>query len=93
VEELQEKGVDIVFAVDVSLRTADDPEILNWALREGRVVVTFDSDFPALHRSGAEHAGILFLTRARDIGSIVETVFLVDEAMSPDEMRGRVEYF
>ncbi len=51
-EELQEKGVDIVFAVDVSLRTADDPEILNWALREGRVVVTFDSDFPALHRSG-----------------------------------------
>lgn len=34
--------VDIVSVQDVGLRTADDPEILQWAAEEGRILISHD---------------------------------------------------
>lgn len=34
--------VDIVRVQDVGLRTADDPTILEWAAKEGRILLTHD---------------------------------------------------
>jgi predicted nuclease of predicted toxin-antitoxin system len=34
--------LDIVHVQDVGLRTASDPDILEWSAREGRVLLTHD---------------------------------------------------
>lgn len=45
---LREDGLDAVHTGDVGLASASDREILQWAAREGRTVVTLDADFHAL---------------------------------------------
>jgi len=44
---------------------ADDKEILDRAVSEGRIVVTNDKDFELVYRSGWEHRGVVLL-RLRD---------------------------
>jgi predicted nuclease of predicted toxin-antitoxin system len=58
---LLEMGHDVeqVAAKDPRMR---DEEILNWALREGRIIVTTDQDFEAMiWRQGKTHCGVLRL--------------------------------
>jgi hypothetical protein len=38
----REPGLDIVAVQEVGLRETEDPEVLDWAAQEGRVVVTHD---------------------------------------------------
>lgn len=42
------KGWDVVHVGDIGMSRAMDTEIVDWAARERRVVVTLDSDFHAL---------------------------------------------
>ncbi len=61
---LREAGYDAVFAGDVDPHLSD-AAILDWAVREGRLIVTQDKDFGVLvYRSGQAHAGILLLHMA-----------------------------
>jgi predicted nuclease of predicted toxin-antitoxin system len=62
---LRDEGHDAVAVVEV-MPEADDLEILDWAVFEGRIVVTNDKDFGELvYRSGWEHRGVVLL-RLRD---------------------------
>lgn len=40
---LRRPDLDVVRVQDVGLRTADDPDILDWASRAGRLVLTHDA--------------------------------------------------
>lgn len=54
-------GHDVQAVRDVDPRMADI-DILAWAVREARLVVTMDKDFGELvYRSGEPHAGVLLL--------------------------------
>lgn len=58
---LNKEGHDVVAVAD-SMPQAIDSEILKLAVSENRIVVTNDKDFGDLiFRSGAAHAGVLFL--------------------------------
>jgi predicted nuclease of predicted toxin-antitoxin system len=48
VPELRRFGLDVVHAGDVGMAAATDDELLLFARREGRVIVTLDADFHAL---------------------------------------------
>jgi len=62
---LRDEGHDAVAVVEV-MPEADDKEILDHAVAEGRIVVTNDKDFGELvFRSGWEHRGVVLL-RLRD---------------------------
>jgi predicted nuclease of predicted toxin-antitoxin system len=62
---LRDEGHDAVAVVEV-MPEANDMEILDWAVFEGRIVVTNDKDFGELvYRSGWEHRGVILL-RLRD---------------------------
>lgn len=62
---LRSEGHDAMAVVEV-MPEADDEEILDRAVREGRIVVTNDKDFGELvFRSGWEHRGVVLL-RLRD---------------------------
>ncbi|MBX3398100.1 MAG: DUF5615 family PIN-like protein [Gemmataceae bacterium] len=60
-EALRSSGHDVVSVRDVDPRMSDR-DILDWATRDGRLIVTMDKDFGELvHRSGQSHSGVLLL--------------------------------
>ncbi len=64
-EYLRQAGHDILAVAEIT-PSADDPDILSWATRENRILVTNDKDFGELvFRSGRTHQGIL-LFRLQD---------------------------
>jgi predicted nuclease of predicted toxin-antitoxin system len=52
VEELEKGGHDVVW-VRVAAPGASDSDVLAWALREARVLLTFDKDFGEVARTAA----------------------------------------
>lgn len=62
---LREKGHDAVHVRDHQRQEAEDPEILEWARNEGRVVVTADTDFGALSAFWNSSKPSIILFRAR----------------------------
>lgn len=67
--QLRERGVDIVHVAEVGLSEADDPDILAWATKEERIVVTRNyRDFAPLveayGKQGVAFLGVLFYARS-----------------------------
>lgn len=86
-------GFDVTRPSEVGLLSADDPEQLEFATSEGRVLVTHDDDFLRLHAQGIDHAGIVFCHLNKYTPSQLQFMLrLVGECYTADEMRGRVEY-
>jgi hypothetical protein len=79
-EQLREKGVDVVRCQDVGLADADDSAHLEYATREGRILITHDQDFLRLHKEwqtrNQPHAGIMFclphLQGLQNVGPIIK---------------------
>lgn len=59
-EALRRRGVDVQTTQEVGRCGLSDPEQLRMAQAEGRVLITFDTDFLALASGGSEQAGIAF---------------------------------
>jgi Domain of unknown function (DUF5615) len=88
---LRRRGVDILTAQDVGMETASDPEHLSRATSEGRILVTQDADFLALHASGITHAGIAYARQGTSIGTMVNGLLLIFDVMTLPEMANWVE--
>lgn len=63
---LKEEGHDAIHVADVGLLTATDPVILRAAAKEGRVLLTADSDFGALLALGSLASPSVLLLRSAD---------------------------
>lgn len=80
--QLRERGVDIVHVAEAGLSEADDPDILAWATREERIVVTRNyRDFAPLAeaygKQGLPFPGVLFYAtsvRQSDVGHHVRAL-------------------
>jgi hypothetical protein len=87
------RGIGVTTTIDAGLLGAEDIEHIEFALREGRVIFSQDDDFLRLHAAGIEHAGIAYChPEARTIGQLIRGLVLIYECMTPDEMRGHVEF-
>ncbi len=90
---LRRRGIDVTTTVEAGLRGEDDTRHIAFSLAESRVIVTHDDDFLALHRQGADHAGIAYCNEgARTIGEMLRGLLLMHECLEPEEMRRRVEF-
>jgi predicted nuclease of predicted toxin-antitoxin system len=90
---LRRHGVDVTTTVEAGLRTATDLQQLDYARREGRVLVTHDADFLRLVAAGIDHAGVIYGHREeRSIGEIIRVLLLVYEVMTQEEISGLVEF-
>lgn len=90
---LRRAGVDVTTTVEAGLRTQDDLAQLAYARRSGRVIVTCDADFLRLHDRDGDHPGIVFYEqRMRGVGHVIEWLLLIHGVLSPDEMRGKVQF-
>jgi predicted nuclease of predicted toxin-antitoxin system len=59
-KQLQAQGLDVVHVAEVGLSEADDPEILAWAVDQGRIVVTRNYQDFALLVSAYAEKGLAF---------------------------------
>ena len=90
---LRRRDVDVVRAQEVGLRGGSDADHLSFATRESRVLVTQDADFLQAHRRGAEHSGMAYCDQgSRSIGEMISALLLIHRVLTPEEMRGRVEF-
>jgi predicted nuclease of predicted toxin-antitoxin system len=90
---LRRRGIDIVTCQEMDKCATPDLEQLEFATSEGRVLVTFDTDFLAIHQAGTPHRGIIWCPAAKySIGELIQVLLLVNAVMTPTEMVNHLEH-
>jgi predicted nuclease of predicted toxin-antitoxin system len=90
---LRQRGIDVTTSQAAGLLGVSDLEQLAYARQDRRVIFTQDADFLILATQTSDHAGITYCRKqARSIGQIIAWLELIHGVMTPDEMRGHVEY-
>ncbi len=75
VEELREKGHDILTVREAGQAGVSDNEVLRHATEQQRIVLTFnEKDFIRLHRQSDEHTGIVICTVDRDVSALAQRI-------------------
>lgn len=90
-------GLDIVRAQDAGLAGADDPEVLEWAAREGRVLFTHDASTMTGHAydrvlAGLTMPGLFEVSQSLPVGRAIEEILIVAELSLEGEWVGQVRY-
>ena len=74
-EALRQEGHDVITAYEVALQSADDEAIWRYAIRERRILITFDLDFPL---SEDFPVGLILLRRMGRLPTRSQTKILVE---------------
>jgi predicted nuclease of predicted toxin-antitoxin system len=86
---LRQHGIDVLKTQEAGNCGLSDTEQLSFAAASGRVIVTFDVDYPA----GTTHAGIAWCRLTKhNIGQLIAVLVLVHAVYSEDEMLNHIEY-
>ena len=92
-EALRRHGIDVTTTVEAALRTTHDDVHMDHIRSEGRVIVTHDADFLRRASRDTDHPGVAYCHMGtRSMGQIIRTLILIWEVLTPEEMRGRVEF-
>jgi len=89
--------LDIVRVQDVGLSGASDPDVLEWAALEGRILLTHDSttliDYAYVRvKAGKFMPGVIEIPDDVPIGKAIEDILLIAEASQKGEWEGLVIY-
>ncbi len=89
--------LDIVRIQDVGLSGADDPAVLEWCAREGRVLLTHDVSTMTRHAyarvdAGQSMPGVFEVHQTLSIGRVIEDILLLAECSLEGEWEGQVRY-
>ena len=71
---------------------ASDEEHFAFAREEGRTIVMYDDDFLRLADQTSDHPGVVYAPQSRGVGEMVRGLALLADVLSPDEMRGHIEF-
>jgi hypothetical protein len=90
---LRRRKIDVTTTPESELRSSDDLDQLSFAEREGRVLITQDSDFLRLAGEGRPNCGIAYyVPGSRTIGEIISRLVLIHAILDSDEMNGTIEF-
>jgi predicted nuclease of predicted toxin-antitoxin system len=90
---LRRHGVDVLTAQEAGRCGMPDADQLGFATADERVIVTFDSDYLALHRAKIQHAGIAWCQEQKySVGQLIQVLLLLHGVLDRDAMRNHVEY-
>lgn len=89
--------IDVVTVQEAGLSGAKDPSVLEWAAREGRVLLTHDVSTitQAAYdrvRAGQHMPGVFEAARGVPTGQLIEDLVLLAGCSLPGEWEGRVIY-
>lgn len=90
---LRRRGIDVTTSVELELTGRTDEEQLAAAHDAGRVLVSHDADFTALHRRGVNHSGIAYCHQGgRAINDLLRALILLWEVLTPEDMQDHLEF-
>lgn len=90
---LRRRGIDVTTSGETGLIGASDNEQLQYARREGRVIVSQDTDFLVIAAATVEYPGLAFARKGtRSVRQIIDQLELIRAVMTAEEMHGHVEY-
>ena len=98
VKALRTRGVDVVTASDERMIHRDDADHLDYATKQGRVLVTRNiQDFYELHTiyltEGKHHAGIILVPQQRyTVGEEMRRLLKIIAAKPAEAMQNHVEF-
>jgi hypothetical protein len=87
--------LDVVRVQDVGLSSASDPEVLEWAAREGRIVITHDVStlvgfaYERI-RAGLPVPGVMIASDALGIGEAIDLIVLCGRSRSSSRVHRRL---
>ena len=89
--------LDIGRIQEVGLSGADDNSVLEWAARQGRVLVTHDVTTLTRHayervKAGISMPGVFEVSRTVPVGRAIEDLLLLAEYSLPAEWEGQIRY-
>ena len=92
-----EPGLDVVRVQDVGLRGADDPTVLEWAAKEGRILLTHDVKTITHYaysrvKSGLSMPGVFEVNLYAPIGRVIEDILLLAICSKENEWSGTIIY-
>ncbi len=90
-------NLDILRVQDTEVSEADDPVVLEWAAREGRVLITHDvNTIPrfAYERilAGKPMPGVFEVSDSLPVGQAIEDLLLLAECSEEGEWEGQIRY-
>jgi Domain of unknown function (DUF5615) len=93
----REPTIDIVRAQDVGLLGQSDPEVLEWAVQNGRVVLTRDYStlLAAAYdriRLGLPSTGVFAMRPESAIGALVEEILTLEQCSAATEWENQVVF-
>ncbi len=75
---LRQRGINVLTAQDAGRCGLPDTDQLQFAAEQGRLLVTFDTDYLALAAEGMGHAGIAYCHPTKySIGQLIQSLLLV----------------
>ena len=94
---LREPSIDFASAADSDLEGIPDPEVLEIAAQQGRILVTHDRRTMVDHfrnrlAEGKSSPGVFLVTQSVRIGQIVEAIVMVWAASEPVEWENQLRY-
>lgn len=89
--------IDIDRIQDHGLQGADDPTVLKWAAREGRMLITHDVSTITKYaydrvKADLPMPGVLEVSRTVSIGQAIEDILLLVECSLNGEWEGQILY-
>ena len=90
-------NIDIISVRDIGMEEAPDPEILEWAAHQGRVVLSHDvntmrGDAYGRVIAGLPMPGLFLVIQDEPAGPIIQDILDVAESSFEGEWENRVEY-
>lgn len=91
----REPGLDVAVAQDVGLGGTPDPDVLEWAAANGRVILTHDvttlvPDAYARVAAGLPMPGVVAAADDIPIGSAIDDILLIHHSSNDTDLEGRV---
>lgn len=89
--------LDIVRVQDVGLSGKDDPTVLEWAAKEGRILLTHDVTTITRYaydrvREGQAMPGVIEISTDASIRRVIEDILVLVECSQDGELEGQVQY-
>jgi len=89
---MRNRGADILTAQDVPMLGVVDDSHLQFAASQGRAIITQDTDFLRLHKTGISHAGILFAHQSKTMSEIIHSLIRIYQMKTEEAMNNQIEY-
>ena len=90
-------AIDLVTAVEAGLSRATDPVVLEWAAREGRILLTHDVSTMTKYAyeraaAGLPMPGVFQVRRGLVMTELIDDIILLTEARQEGEWEGQVNF-